>query len=637
MIGLVIIGAAIAGAAIAGGVAGYMASQSADVSIPETADQVTEASDSPISFRKESTVSRELIGAVGLTGQVTYLGSDLSTEENEIITVTQNGADEAAFSFPAPSFVTNVLPAIVKSFRVYADEVYYRYAADDGPIIDNLKDWDSIQKNGEKKLKLANNFMVGKTQKGLSTQLEDLGNFWWQWTRLKPHTYQVIVSGAWYELDPADVFSFAYSSEAENINSVVEVVGVAVNDSQFPSTEITLQELEENPKTDRSIKQRIRNKGSVNRSSRSSVNKIVAAAGYPGRADYYCTGTNDHSTLQEVIDSLKSSGGTISLTAGVYDIADKVIVEDKVSIVGQGDSTVLSLTEVEPGTLSSADAVSFYFTGLKASMSKVLITGEMSYATLSSPFNDNPGEGERPKIRDIVFSGCTKDSGGVLNLVYQLDGENILVSGVSHTYTTSGQQLATGFFRGVWLNCNIYDFTIDNALSSLTGYNVGTLTNSEAIFDGDGVTLEKIYGCSSLFNATSVSITGATFGYIVNTPPNPKKGRATYTVASCSASGCYTGYSGYLNKTTNSEASDCKYGFSSDNVTNSTAFGCDDGFINVNGLTGCTAEDCNRGFYGCSSMQQNNTSGNTTNYTNCYADSGTSNPVADTAAGGYNS
>jgi hypothetical protein len=43
------------------------------------------------------------------------------------------------------------------------------------------------------------------------------------------------------------------------------------------------------------------------------------------------------------------------------------------------------------------------------------------------------------------------------------------------------------------------------------------------------------------------------------------------------------------------------------------------------------------GFYGCKSVQQCNSTGDSNPYSASYADSGTSNACADTAAGGYNS
>jgi hypothetical protein len=63
------------------------------------------------------------------------------------------------------------------------------------------------------------------------------------------------------------------------------------------------------------------------------------------------------------------------------------------------------------------------------------------------------------------------------------------------------------------------------------------------------------------------------------------------------------------------------------------------GFSLCINITCCNSyNNSSYGFNGCKSMQQNKSTGNTTaNYNTCYADAGTSNAVADTAAGGYNS
>lgn len=48
---------------------------------------------------------------------------------------------------------------------------------------------------------------------------------------------------------------------------------------------------------------------------------VVAAAGYAGIADYYCTGTNDQVPIQAAIDALGATGGVVQLTPGTYTVA----------------------------------------------------------------------------------------------------------------------------------------------------------------------------------------------------------------------------------------------------------------------------------------------------------------------------
>lgn len=61
------------------------------------------------------------------------------------------------------------------------------------------------------------------------------------------------------------------------------------------------------------------------------------------------------------------------------------------------------------------------------------------------------------------------------------------------------------------------------------------------------------------------------------------------------------------------------------------------GYYAVNNIKNCIANSCTTGFNNCSGLQGNRAVSCGTKYTSCYADAGTTNPAADTAAGGYNS
>jgi hypothetical protein len=83
-----------------------------------------------------------------------------------------------------------------------------------------------------------------------------------------------------------------------------------------------------------------------------------------------------------------------------------------------------------------------------------------------------------------------------------------------------------------------------------------------------------------------------------------------------------------------------------DNVTTGTSAGVNS-FEYSTRIIGCstsgntTVSGVNTGYYICKSVQQCKSSGDTVSYgtggSQSYADSGTTNPCADTAAGGYNS
>jgi len=645
VIGLLAVGAIIVGGVVLGAVGGYIASKMGE-DVSYTVDNVSEASDSPISFRKESKVSKELIGALGLTGQITYLDSGLTTEINDTMTVDQVGADQASFSYSAPSFTTSVLPAIVKSIQIYSDTLYYRHAADDGPIIDNLKDWDSIQKNGEKKLKIGNNFIVGKTQKGLTSQLDDIGNFWWQWIRTKPHTYQVIVSGAWYELDPADVFTFAYNSSAEDIDSIIEITGIAVNDTEFPSTEITMQEIEENPKTDRTIKQRIRNKGSVNRSSRSSVNKVIAAAGYVGKADYYCSGVNDNEIFQQLLTAA-TPGLRITLTKGTYNLTAGLTCAVDVEISGDSQSgTILSLGDFpdEPFYTSSDG-------------SKIIITNLTIQADSSSgDFLDNNNRksllrGVKIDLTSHTFSSSKSDrliygmtvTGCIIN-IDNLDFNNRNHYPFEYGEEFSGNKLTINNCTNSkspkiinsYLSVYACDITIDKDFSSTANGGIVIEAIDSSTVNNVSITISGTQGIGIYGNATGCYIIGGNKSYYY----------VSFRLSACVAKNAYCGfYADFVPGAGAGESSvctaeDCSIGFwggcCSACITNDCTYGFySDTIVGNVGCTGCVANGATYGFYNWYKLSNCQSSG--TAYTNCYASNSTAQAAADTANGGYNS
>lgn len=109
-------------------------------------------------------------------------------------------------------------------------------------------------------------------------------------------------------------------------------------------------------------------------------------------------------------------------------------------------------------------------------------------------------------------------------------------------------------------------------------------------------------------------------------------------LSSCDCTMVATGSAnGYCYNTCN-DVSACK------GASTGSTSGVNTGMSGCNSVIGCRMTATNPGagtgyaFGSCKKMQQNvNTSSKTGGYTSCYADSGTANAVADTAAGGYNS
>ncbi len=73
----------------------------------------------------------------------------------------------------------------------------------------------------------------------------------------------------------------------------------------------------------------------------------VVASGLPagniwtGNGDLQCTGTNDHTKIQQAIDAVASwGGGTVELSAGEFLLNGTINLKNGVSLVGQGPATV---------------------------------------------------------------------------------------------------------------------------------------------------------------------------------------------------------------------------------------------------------------------------------------------------------
>jgi len=75
--------------------------------------------------------------------------------------------------------------------------------------------------------------------------------------------------------------------------------------------------------------------------------RIVAASNSldKDRADYVCDGTDDQVEIQKAIDDLPSSGGSVYLLEGTYNISAPInINKSNVTLMGAGAATVLNLT-----------------------------------------------------------------------------------------------------------------------------------------------------------------------------------------------------------------------------------------------------------------------------------------------------
>lgn len=80
----------------------------------------------------------------------------------------------------------------------------------------------------------------------------------------------------------------------------------------------------------------------------SAATFVVAASDSvdKSRADYVCTGTNDHLVIQAAIDALPATGGMIFLLEGTYYIESSLIMDSYQTLKGCGKNTILTTTTV---------------------------------------------------------------------------------------------------------------------------------------------------------------------------------------------------------------------------------------------------------------------------------------------------
>ncbi|NTW31596.1 MAG: hypothetical protein HGB12_03060 [Bacteroidetes bacterium] len=84
--------------------------------------------------------------------------------------------------------------------------------------------------------------------------------------------------------------------------------------------------------------------GGITSYSRSST-LVVAASNSLDlvNADYICNGTSDQDTIQAAINALSTSGGTIKLMDGTYNISAPIKIKDNIALIGSGIGTNLKL------------------------------------------------------------------------------------------------------------------------------------------------------------------------------------------------------------------------------------------------------------------------------------------------------
>lgn len=78
---------------------------------------------------------------------------------------------------------------------------------------------------------------------------------------------------------------------------------------------------------------------------------VAASNSVAGGADYTCTGTNDHTTINTAIASLPAAGGRVLLRAGLYTLAGEILIQrSNVTLEGEGFGFWANYNSGNPGT-----------------------------------------------------------------------------------------------------------------------------------------------------------------------------------------------------------------------------------------------------------------------------------------------
>jgi hypothetical protein len=307
-------------------------------------------------------------------------------------------------------------------------------------------------------------------------------------------------------------------------------------------------------------------------------------------------------------------GGTVQRTAGTYTYSAAIVMKSNVNVVGVGPATI------DKPASASVTTMYDWGTAVGAMLENCTIDGDtITYTHTASGMKVVDGQGIG-NVRGVVIQNYTFSSGFGTSLYFLF--YDITVVKCSCTLNTLG---STG------TGAELYSFHTCTNITSSTSY-----SNSST---GTGAELYSFHTCT---NATSCSsYNNSTAG----TGADIQSLYACKNVTLCSSSG---------NSTTGGGAEvysfyTCTNMASCSSSGNSTAGGGADisSFILCTRLTVCSTENNvsgssdEYGFAYCKSVQQCKSDGDSIPYgtgvSQSYADAGTSNACAGTAAGGYNS
>ncbi|MFC1658224.1 NosD domain-containing protein [Candidatus Omnitrophota bacterium] len=216
------------------------------------------------------------------------------------------------------------------------------------------------------------------------------------------------------------------------------------------------------------------------------------------KADYVCDGTSDEEQIEDAIQGLETTGGTVLLLDGTYNISTTINVADSsgnalsnISLVGSGRGTILFLTNSADCTVVQAgDGGTTTVTGV--TIANLQVDGNKA--------NNTSGNG-------IVFNQDVHQSRIQNTWVHDFDNTGILLSGASgeeNTYNLiQGNDVRTSSDSGILLTRSSYNIisgnicqgNIDNGIMVTTNSYYNTVENNVCRnTTGEGI---QMYGTAS--------------------------------------------------------------------------------------------------------------------------------------------
>lgn len=489
-------------------------------------------------------------------------------------------------------------------------------------------DFDDIEKNGERFFEISNDYMMSPDQ------VESVGDFCWK--TLKPHNvYQLQLVGCQHQYQIGDFYQLTVdyqlpteSSQIESIDVAVEVMNVSFSRTVggVGQTVLTVRQAIGTWNKTTSHRARLVGAGSPQFLLNRGNTVTVASSTWTGQADYYCDGVDDNVQIQAAIDSLASTGGgEVILTKGIFTIASTILAKDNITIVGDGASTILKPSSGTVGTIIDIGLTP----ANNVKISKLSISGSgITHSVTLTIINGRSGDASYNNI--IISDFTTSESARFFH--YASNITNCTVQSNTSSKSMFGFMFGSNMAQCSMVNnsasIELYGFYFCNAITlcSSTGNTTTSITAIIYSFSN----CDSLSSCFSTANTASGTTTRVySFNSCSNitssiSQTNNATGTNTilYSFASCTnITSCES------KQNTTSGATSPLYSFSSCTRV---------GLCSTSGNT-TPGGGARIGFTSCRSVQQCKSSGDATAYNASYADSGTANPCADTAAGGYNS